>query len=71
MKTKAKQIVSRNSLFKGELVDKPMPVRVWIDDEHFTCPNCRRKVHHELDTGCLGAEPNCLFCNFCNCEVEL
>lgn len=69
-----RQIKSKNDLFLGELVDKPLRVKVTLstsDDEPiYKCPHCGEMITDD-DCGVLGAEPGCLFCNKCNREFEL
>jgi hypothetical protein len=69
----AKQIKSRNELFRGELIDKPPRAKVIYDakgESMFVCPHCKHTAHPE-DCDILGAEPGCLFCNQCNREFEM
>lgn len=65
-------IESRNSLFRGELIPKPLPATVIYDAKEeplYTCPYCG---HVSDADGCdfIGAEPGCMFCNQCNREFE-
>jgi hypothetical protein len=66
------QIKSKNSLFLGELIDKPrqaisIPRLDGLDD--FVCPNCHKAITPD-DCDVIGAEPDCFFCNFCNLEFH-
>lgn len=68
------QIASRNSLFLGELVDKPRPALVIGENadgaEIYECPDCGSSVTFD-ECGVVGAEPGCAFCSQCSCEFEV
>lgn len=66
-------IPSKNSLFLGEMVEKPLQASS-IDgpdgEPIYTCPHCRNIATID-ECDCCGAEPNCVFCNQCNREFAL
>jgi hypothetical protein len=69
----SEQIQSRNDLFPGQLIDKPPLATILFDaagEPLYVCPYCRDAAPID-DHDCIGAEPNCLFCNRCNREFEL
>lgn len=73
MATKIKMIKSRNSLFRGEMIEKPKQAKCIYDasgEALYTCPNCGNVSDTD---GCdiIGAEPGCLFCNQCNREFAM
>jgi hypothetical protein len=67
------QIKSRNSLFEGDMVDKPMAALVVGEDHEgfaiYACPRCGNRAT-VLECDVLGAEPGCSFCNQCHTEFE-
>jgi hypothetical protein len=68
-----RMIPSKNSLFRGMMIEKPKRAKVIYQPDGeplYTCPYCG---HTSDEDGCgvVGAEPNCLFCNQCNREFEV
>ena len=69
----AEKIPSRNSLFRGELIDKPprcVTIYDLMDEAIYTCPHCKKQCD-DNETDVMGAEPGCRFCPFCNREFEI
>lgn len=68
-----RQVWSKNSLFKGELVDMPLRAKGGVhlpgDEYEFTCPHCSSRVK-ESQCDVVGAEPGAVFC-VCNREVYI
>lgn len=66
-------IPSQNSLFRGEMVEKPrLAIVVGHDADGwsiYACPNCGHRASI-WDCDVLGAEPGCAFCNQCHQEFE-
>jgi hypothetical protein len=68
----ADMIPSRNSIFRGEMVEKPKRATIIYDaagEPLYRCPNCGNVASAD-ECDCIGAEPDCLFCNQCNREFE-
>lgn len=73
-------IRSRNSLFVGDMIEKPKVARklaVTADGipqyerpELFECPYCFHWVNSD-ECDQIGAEQDCLFCPDCNNEFEM
>lgn len=66
-------IESRNGLFKGEMVKKPLRATVIYDAQGepvYGCPHCGNVATAD-ECDCIGAEPGCLFCNKCSGEFEM
>jgi hypothetical protein len=67
------KILSKNDLFKGQLIDKPKRATYIFGPDGepiYTCPNCKDTMTAE-ECDVIGAEDGCLFCNSCNREFEM
>ena len=66
------KIKSKNSLFRCQLIEKPKRAKVIYSADGeplFICPHCGHTASEE-ECDCLGAEPDCMFCNQCNREFQ-
>lgn len=66
------KIKSKHSMFEGEEFEKPEKASIIYGptgEPFYTCPYCKQTATED-DCDCIGAEPNCLFCNHCGGEFE-